>query len=66
MTYFIILSKEKVALSCNRDRFIDRKQDRNKVGGGLRGGGIEQKEKGLMDMDNSVVTMGKGYKGTKL
>ena len=30
------------------------------VGGGeaIRGGGIEQKEKGLMNMDNSVVIAG--------
>ena len=35
-------------------------------GGRLGGGGIEQKGKGLMDMDNSVVIAGgRGYKGTK-
>ena len=36
------------------------------MGGALEGGGIEQKEKGLMDMDNSVVVAGgrgDGYKG---
>ena len=33
---------------------------------GAGGGGIEQKEKGLMDMDNSVVTAGGGWvKGTE-
>ena len=34
--------------------------------GGLGGGEIEQKGKGLMDMDNSVVIAGgRGRKGTK-
>ena len=32
-------------------------------GGRLGGGWIEQKEKGLMDMDNSVVLGGKDVKG---
>ena len=37
-------------------------------GGGGWGGGIEQKGKGLMDMDNTVVVVGAGrrwYKGAK-
>ena len=33
---------------------------------GVGGGGFEQKEKGLMDMDNGVmIDRGGGYKGTK-
>ena len=36
------------------------------VGGGEGVEGLSKKEKGLMDMDNSVVIAGgRGYKGTK-
>ena len=35
------------------------------LGGRLGDGGTEQKEKGLMDMDNSVGIARRGYKGTK-
>ena len=52
--------------SKNRDRLIDGEQ---MPSSGRRRLGVEalsKKEKGLMDMDNSVVTAGgEGYKGTK-
>ena len=41
----------------NRDRLIDGEQMRA-VGGRFGGGGTEQKQKRLMDMDNSVVIAG--------
>ena len=56
----------------NRDKLIDGEQMTTSGEGGkgwtdLRGGRIEQKGKGLMSMDNSVlVAAGKRkYKGTK-
>ena len=51
----------------NEDRLIDGGQDDSWGGGvGLEVEGLIKKEKGLMDMDNSVVIAGgMGYKGTK-
>ena len=52
----------------NRDRLTDGEQD-DSCGGGGAGEGVEElskKEKGLMDVDNSVVVARRsGYNGTK-
>ena len=42
----------------NEDRLKDAEQGDSKVGGGLGVRGIEQKGKGLMDMDNSCWLLG--------
>ena len=46
--------------------FIDKEQMTASGSGGLGVEGLSKKEKGLMDVDNSVVIAGGGgYKGTK-
>ena len=64
-------SNEQTTNKQNKDRLIDREQVESSWG--LESTGMDQKRKGFMDMDNSVVIMEgrkvgggrRGYKGDK-